>query len=385
MLRGLFLERAIQYEPEARVFTTSPTTIRALMKQRKRWNTARIELTGRLWRALGYHWTLGFTAACVMLLMARSVLFGLLAYLALPLALVHEYLLTGFLLAYACHVFLAGLLTVFALLLNNELKYWRLLLALPLTPLYGFWFKWLPGTWGWISDVLLFGNVTGFAPEATLIKGGSVRIALSFRIKRFCLLLVRAVLHGDVPFGKFWFGWGETPWTPSGFEGFTSKKRRSILAFQTPGSARLAHAHSRRSLYPSAAVGGHTAASGVRSFRSFIPNDFTACSGRRLGCARPCQPDRDEWRDQAPERDALRDQLRRAARTASGQRPGRSRAALSLSRPHGRPRGSTAFFGRAAQADRPQAARAGRLQRGLCDVAHRAHARAEHLGQSQPG
>ncbi|HET8937247.1 MAG TPA: hypothetical protein VFN67_27585 [Polyangiales bacterium] len=230
MLRGLTVERAIQYEPRARVFTTSPTTIRSLMKQRKRWNTARIEVTGRLWRALGYHWTLGFTAACVMLFMARSVLFGVIAYLAIPVALVHEYLLTGFILAYLTHVFISGLLTVLALLVGNELKYWRLLLAVPLTPVYGFWFKWLPGAWGWVSDVLLFGNRTGFAPEATLIKGGSVRIALLFRIRRFFSLLVRALTHGDVPLGSFWFGWGETPWTPSGYEGFTSnKKRRSIL------------------------------------------------------------------------------------------------------------------------------------------------------------
>ena len=164
-----------------------------------------------------------------MLLMARSVLFGVLAYLAMPIALVHQYLLTGFILAYACHVFIAGLLTMFALLLNDELKYWRLLLALPFTPVYGFWFKWLPGAWGWVSDVLLFGNVTGFAPEATLIKGGSVRIALLFRIRRFFALLVRALIHGDVPLGTFWFGWGETRWTPSGYEGFTTKKRRSIL------------------------------------------------------------------------------------------------------------------------------------------------------------
>jgi hypothetical protein len=229
MVRGLFLDRAIQYEPLARVFTTSPTSIRALMKQRKRWNTARIEVTGRLWRALGYHWTLGFTSACVMLFMARSVLFGMIAYLALPIALVHQYLLTGFILAYACHVFVAGLLTLFALLINDELHYWRLALALPLTPVYGFWFKWLPGTLGWISDVLLFGNKTGFAPEATLIRGGSVRIALLFRVRRFFLLVVRALVFGDVPLGKFWFGWRETPWTPSGYEGFTSKKRRSIL------------------------------------------------------------------------------------------------------------------------------------------------------------
>jgi hypothetical protein len=33
-----------------------------------------------------------------------------------------------------------------------------------------------------------------------------------------------------VPLGTFWFGWTETPWTPSGFEGWTTgKKPRSIV------------------------------------------------------------------------------------------------------------------------------------------------------------
>jgi hypothetical protein len=63
-----------------------------------------------------------------------------------------------------------------------------------------------------------------------LIKGGSERIALLYRLRRAFLLALRSVLVGDVPFGKFWFGWRETRWTSSGFEGFTSKKKqRPIL------------------------------------------------------------------------------------------------------------------------------------------------------------
>jgi hypothetical protein len=33
-----------------------------------------------------------------------------------------------------------------------------------------------------------------------------------------------------VPLGAFWFGWGETRWTPSGFDGWTTgKKPRKIF------------------------------------------------------------------------------------------------------------------------------------------------------------
>ena len=77
--------------------------------------------------------------------------------------------------------------------------------------------------------MLFFGNKTGFAPETTLVKGGSARIALLFRLRRAWLVAWRSLLHGDVPFGAFWWGWRETPWTPSGFEGWTTGKRRAIL------------------------------------------------------------------------------------------------------------------------------------------------------------
>jgi cellulose synthase/poly-beta-1,6-N-acetylglucosamine synthase-like glycosyltransferase len=230
MLRGLLFDRAIKYEPEARVYTSSPTTIKALYKQRKRWNTARIELTGRFWRALGYHWTLGLPAIIVKTSMARSLLLGVVAYLILPTLFFDSRTLTLVVLAYLTQVFIAGVLTVVTLTTNGEWRYWRLLLAVPLTPVYTLGFKWVPAAIGFVHDIFLFGNVTGFAPESTLIKGGSERVALLFRLRRALLLAARSVVVGDVPFGKFWLGWRETPWSPNGFEGFTSKKKpRSIL------------------------------------------------------------------------------------------------------------------------------------------------------------
>src|SRR5262249_14284938 len=119
--------------------------------------------------------------------------------------------------------------TVLALALNSDFRYWRLCLAVPLAPLYQIGINWLPGAVGVVSDVLFFGNRTGFAPEWTLKKGHSVRIALLFRVRRALALTVRNLVKGDVPLGWFWLGWDETPWTPSGFDGWTSGKARRIV------------------------------------------------------------------------------------------------------------------------------------------------------------
>jgi hypothetical protein len=235
MLRTLFVDRPIQYEPLARVYTSSPTTIKSLFRQRKRWNSSRIELTQRLWPALGYHWSLGLPAMLVQGLLARSFVVGVLAYVYIPFFLFRAHLVTGFLLGYACQVLVFGTITLAALLIGGEGKYWRIALALPLVPIYNFVFNWVPAAIGAACDVLLFGNVTGFSPECTLKRGRSTRIALLFRVRRAFLLLLRSVTCGDVPFGAFWFGWGETPWTPSGFDGWTSgKKPRSIFSRPAP-------------------------------------------------------------------------------------------------------------------------------------------------------
>jgi hypothetical protein len=225
MLRAIFLDRALRYEPEARVYTSSPTTIKALFKQRRRWNSSRIEVTGRFWRSLWFHWSLGLPALGIMFLIGKYCLFGGFMYLRLPMALVKSTVLTAFVLGYFCQFAGYSMLTIFALMMNGERRHWRLLLALPLSPLYAICFTYLPSLVGATSDVLLFGNVTGFAPETTLIKGDSARLALLFRLRRAFLLTVRAAVWGDVPFGSFWFGWRRTRWTPHGYEGWTTKKK----------------------------------------------------------------------------------------------------------------------------------------------------------------
>src|SRR5262249_22967917 len=104
MLRSLFVDRPIRYEPMAKVYTSSPTTVQSLFKQRKRWNSSRIELTLRFRRAIGYHWSLGLPVMIVKFLLARSVIIGALVYVYFPFVFFRAHLATGILLGYCCQV-----------------------------------------------------------------------------------------------------------------------------------------------------------------------------------------------------------------------------------------------------------------------------------------
>ena len=239
--RSFLFERALRYEPEARVYTSSPTTIKTLWKQRVRWNTARIEVAGRFWSAFFYHWDLGVSAIGVVGFIFKYVAFGAFYYVAVPFALgqgsYYARVGTAFLIQLAVY----ALWTTMALAMNGELrKNWRLLLALPCAPTYILVFSFWTTFTGVLKDVFLFGNVTKFAPETTLIRGDSTRIALLARSRRFVTLLLRAAIRGDVPFGLFWFGWGETAWTPSEYQGWTSGKRPTLRGRLRWGAAAAA-------------------------------------------------------------------------------------------------------------------------------------------------
>lgn len=229
MLLTLFVDRPLKFAHRAHVFTSSPVTPKALFRQRKRWNSSRVELTGRFWNALGYYWELTLPVTIVKVLIVRGVLVGMLIWLVIPAVIWDGHALTALIVGYVTNVITYGVMTAFALSINGDLSYWRMALALPLAPAYNILFNWLPGAVGVTSDLLLFGNRTGFAPESTLLKGNSARVALLFRARRAALLTVRAALIGDVPLGRFWFGWRATRWTSSGFEGWSTGKTRAIL------------------------------------------------------------------------------------------------------------------------------------------------------------
>jgi hypothetical protein len=171
--------------------------------------------------------------------MMKCLVFGTFAYFQAPLVLAKGGVIVPVAIGIAVQLAIYTASTVLALLIDGSfMSKWRLLLAIPgatlYMPVYGFW----AGAAGMTKDLLLVGNCTKFAPEATLIKGGSSRVALFARIRRAAILTVRSAIYGDVPLGSFWLGWGETPWTPSGYQGWTSGKRPSLYERLRFGAAK---------------------------------------------------------------------------------------------------------------------------------------------------
>lgn len=231
LLRAYLWERSPDYEPEARVFTYTPSTIKGLWVQRVRWNASRFECGYRFKNALSFHWNVGVPVV-FHLWGTLSTIFGVaLYYFLLPYVLLAKPTgLLAYLLGYVVQVVSYGLYTLLALLIEREWRrFWPVLLAIPLAPLHCIGINFFACLTGFTKDLFLFGNTTKFAPEWTLKKGQTIRIALLFRIRRFLALCVRALWVGDVPWGTFWFGWRETPWTPSGYDGWTTGKRSSII------------------------------------------------------------------------------------------------------------------------------------------------------------
>ncbi len=255
LLFAYLVERSHQYEPEARVWTYTPATVKGLWRQRVRWNSSRFECAGRFWRSFLYHWELGFPTSTHLLHVIDVVLNVSLYYVVLPYYVLGKpQAVFAYVIGYACQTISYTLYSLMALAMERDYRRcWRALFALPLAPIYVIVVNFFGCVNGVVRDLVLFGNWTNFAPEETLMKGNCERVALLFRARRFLTLALRSVLHGDVPFGAFWLGWTETPWTPSGFEGWTTgKKPRPILPrplFGAP-SARAAEARAPDNVVP---------------------------------------------------------------------------------------------------------------------------------------
>lgn len=228
LARGYVFERSHDYEPEARVFTYTPSTVRGLWKQRVRWNSSRFECAGRFWRSFWFHWEIGLPTSTHLWLVLHNVLALGAYYVLLPVYVLGTANgLVAFIVGYGTQTLSYAICSALALALEREHKrrFAPALLCLPFSAAYVVAVNFAGCAYGVTRDVLLFGNSTNFAPEWTLEKGRTGRIAILFRLRRFFALCLRAVLYGDVPLGRFWLGWCETPWTPSGFKGWTTGER----------------------------------------------------------------------------------------------------------------------------------------------------------------
>lgn len=242
-----FVVRPIAYDPLARVYTATPTTVKALFKQRVRWNTSRTFLLGRFGRMPAFSWDLGFWVVTDLVLLIWIHAFILIALLGWPFAKRPATWLALVALGYLTEVVIRGVATLLAMIQDHDVRgHWHKLLALPLSGIYHLVFNILPTIVGFVKDFLLFGVNTHFAPEETLAASNTGRLALAYRLTRCAKLAWRAIRHGDVPFGRFWLGWNATRWTANGYAGWTNSKRKvgrgGVLPVQSRHVRRRHHA-----------------------------------------------------------------------------------------------------------------------------------------------
>jgi hypothetical protein len=221
-----YLSRPVAYDPLAKVYSKTPTTARALFKQRLRWNSSRMQDLLRHGPSLLYHWRAG-----APVLLGTVVVFSTITAFALsPLHLLSDGRGPGpapafTVLAFAGYYLTRLTGTVAGLLISESPpREWIKLLALPLSVPYHIVFNTLTLLIGYYRDLFGFGEPTTFAPEGTLLRSNLSRFALAYRLRRALWLAARSAVRGDVPLGSFWFGWHRTPFTPSGFEGWSSGK-----------------------------------------------------------------------------------------------------------------------------------------------------------------
>jgi hypothetical protein len=234
-----FVARPFRYDFLAKVYTTTPTTLKVLFKQRTRWNVSRIWAVQRWSMALLYHFSIGIPAFTEVVITSAFQVMVVIALILSPLAgPVPSMAPALFLLVEIGYIGERVMATVLAMIADrDEPGQWKKLLALPLAGIFQMIFNVAATVNGFVRQVLGMGFNDGFAPESTLIAGNTARIALGYRVRRLYSLAWRSVTHGDVPLGWFWIGWRATAWTPNGYEGWTTGKRPPMVRVPAPAPA----------------------------------------------------------------------------------------------------------------------------------------------------
>jgi hypothetical protein len=221
-----YFSRAVAYDPLAKVYSKTPSTVKALFKQRLRWNSSRMQDLLRHGPSLLYHWQAGIPMLASTLVVFVAVTMFATTPFTLLLGVHRPAPAAAFaVLAFAGYFTTRLSSTVVGLLISDSPpREWIKLVALPFAVFYHIVFNTLTLLIGYYRDLFGLGEPTTFAPEATLIRSRLSRFALAYRLRRALLLTVRSAVYGDVPLGSFWFGWKGTPFTPNGFEGWSSGK-----------------------------------------------------------------------------------------------------------------------------------------------------------------
>jgi hypothetical protein len=226
-----FFARPFRYDPHAKIYTTTPTTVRSLFVQRVRWNISRI-WTVQVWGVgLLYHLVVGLPAIFDVIVSTAFQATIVAGFLLAPFSGHVSAMAPALLVLVELLYFTERTLgTLLALLQDRgEKGRWKKLLALPFSGTFHLLFNVATTISGFVRQVFGNGYNDRFAPESALIAGGTSRIALGYRVRRFFALAWRSVIHGDVPLGWFWLGWHATKWTSNGYEGWTTGVRPPIV------------------------------------------------------------------------------------------------------------------------------------------------------------
>jgi len=231
MLREWFIERSHGHDMHARAYTFTPPTMRGLWLQRIRWNSSRVEVSGRFSKAFLFWWECGSAFLTTLARILANLFYTIVIYCVVPFFFMvgSNHIMYGIIFGYFFNMFCTSLYVVIACAITPESRaYLKVLYAAPIAWIYTLCFEFGPAAVGVVKDIFFFGTNVRFCPEWTLIKGKSSRVAVLFRIRRFISMCFRSVVYGDVPFGSWWFGWREhEPYVKSGYHGWTSGKRAS--------------------------------------------------------------------------------------------------------------------------------------------------------------
>lgn len=226
-----FFARPFRYDPHAKIYTTTPTSLKALFLQRVRWNISRIWTVQNWGLGLLYHLVIGIPAIFDVALSTtfQAMIVG--GVLLAPFSGRAVAMAPAIFLMIELGYFLERVFATFLGMIqdSDEKGGWKRILGLPWAGTFHFVFNVASTIVGFVRQVFGNGYNDRFAPESSLIKGRTARVAFGYRIRRFYALCWRSLVHGDVPLGWFWFGWHETKWTHNGYAGWSTGKVPPIV------------------------------------------------------------------------------------------------------------------------------------------------------------